>query len=221
MDKLDFVIFDMDGLLFDTETIAFKAFKDTLSKYGYKFTIDIFKKMIGLGPGEDEIVLKTEYGDDFIMDTIEEEFKARFETLLKSEGLKIKPGTYELLKALDDYSIDRCIASSSSRKTIQSYLEMSNLENRFDFYISGDEVKHGKPYPDIFLEACDRAGKKTKHAIVLEDSYNGFLAAYRAGINCVIVPDIIEPNTKIKKHAYQIVNNLEEVVPLIKRIVKD
>lgn len=209
------VIFDMDGLLFDTEKIAYQAFEQTLANYGYTYTKDIFKQMVGGSKVDDEKILQEAFGSHFRMQMIEDEYENTFQKLLQSEGLQIKHGALKLLDALDERGIKRCIASSSPLETIEKYLKMANLTNRFNFFMSGEEVEHGKPYPDIFLEACKRAQVEKENAMVLEDSYNGFLAAYRAGIKCIIVPDLVEPNSEMKTYAYRIIEHLGDVIPLI------
>jgi len=104
----------------------------------------------------------------------------------------------------------------AGRDTIQTNLSLAGLTDRFDFYMSGSEVKRGKPYPDIFLGACQRANEVPDSSLVLEDSLNGLRAAVGANINCIIVPDLIEPNEEIKKHAYEIVSDLSQVIGIIK-----
>jgi len=213
--NIKLVIFDMDGLLFDTERIAYRVFKDTMAKYNYNFTMDIYKNMIGLRPEDDEILLKEIYGEDIPLGKIKKEYSQNFNQVINTEGVPVKAGALQLLDELDRQKIKRCIASSSPRSAIEKYVKINNLQGRFDFFLSGEEVAEGKPHPDIFLKACSLAGVKTEEAIVLEDSFNGFLSAYRANIRCILIPDMAEPNGKMRAHAYKIVNNLHDVAELI------
>lgn len=212
MKNTKLVIFDMDGLLFDTERLAFRAFKKSMESAGYPFTLEVYKKFIGLGSKEEIDLLKEIYGDHLVLEPIFKLFKQEFNKLLEKESIRIMPGVNELLNALDKGNIKRCIASSSSLAKIEQYLKVSNLTNRFDFYISGEEVSRGKPNPDIFLEACRRADVDLKNALVLEDSLNGLRAAKNASIKCIVIPDLIEQNGEMKRDAYHITDNLANLV---------
>lgn len=216
MKQIKLIIFDMDGLLYDTELPSFKALKRTAEKAGFNFTMEIYKKMIGVTKTVSNKILYDIYGDEFFEKQVLENYHEEFHKILEYEGINVKKGALELLDVLDEKGIKKCIASSSSRETIHYYLSMTGLTDRFDFYVSGQEVENGKPSPDIFLEACRRAGENSKAALVLEDSYNGLKAAVSANIPCVIVPDLIEPNEEMKRNAYLIVSDLGEIAKTIK-----
>jgi HAD superfamily hydrolase (TIGR01509 family) len=209
------VIFDMDGLLFDTERPSFRALQEIVETKGYTFTMDNYKQLIGISNRESGVVLLKMYGEDFPFHVIIGEYYERLKTILSEEGVSVKRGTVQLLDALEKRGIKKCIASSSSRETIGGYLKRTGLEDRFDFYISGNEVKKGKPHPDIFIEACKIAGEQVESVLVLEDSLNGLKAACAAGIRCVIVPDLIEATEEMKENAFIIVEDLEKVIVLL------
>lgn len=218
MRSLKFAIFDMDGLLFDTERPSYIAMKRVIeNKFGYEFPLDNYKLMIGINGRQCDEVMKKLYGNDFSMNLIYEEYHHQFSNILQQEGLQIKKGAKDLLLFLDNKGVKKCIASSSSRETIQTYLSMAGLAGRFDFYISGEEVRRGKPYPDIFLGACERGNEEPVNSLVLEDSLNGLRAAVGAGIDCIIVPDLIEPNEEMKKHACDIVPDLGRVIRILEK----
>ncbi|GIP62616.1 hydrolase [Virgibacillus pantothenticus] len=214
MNQVKLMIFDMDGLLFDTERIAFQALKKAMKNADYELTLDIYRKIIGAGKQEDEAILKDVYGEEFSFSLVLDGYLHESEKILKTDGLRIMEGVTELLDILDERKIKKCVASSSSLETIQRYLTMTNLKDRFDFYMSGDEVERGKPHPDIFLEACQRADESPEVAIVLEDSPNGLRAAYRAGIKCIVVPDLVVPDEEMENRAYRIVTSLVDVCHL-------
>ncbi|MCI1589984.1 HAD family hydrolase [Heyndrickxia oleronia] len=215
MNPIQLVIFDMDGLLFDTERPSFLAMEEVMKKQGYQFTIENYRQMIGLSGPKSNIVLQEIYGKDFQFHRISDDYNETFKRILDSEGLAIKPGAKELLDAIEQKGLKKCIASSSSRETIQQHLIKTGLESRFDFFVSGDEVEFGKPHPDIFIEACNRANEKPDSALVLEDSLNGLKAAHGANIKCIIVPDLIQPNEEMKQKAFSIVKDLSLVVSYI------
>ncbi|WP_077302086.1 HAD family hydrolase [Virgibacillus pantothenticus] len=214
MNQVKLMIFDMDGLLFDTERIAFQALKKAMKNADYELTLDIYRKIIGAGKQEDEAILKDVYGEEFSFSLVLDDYLHESEKILKTDGLRIMEGVTELLDILDERKIKKCVASSSSLETIHRYLTMTNLKDRFDFYMSGDEVARGKPHPDIFLEACQRADESPEAAIVLEDSPNGLRAAYRAGIKCIVVPNLVVPDEEMENRAYRIVTSLVDVCHL-------
>ncbi|TQS74981.1 HAD family phosphatase [Ornithinibacillus gellani] len=212
MQQIDFVIFDMDGLLFDTERIGFRAMEKSMVQIGMPFTLDTYKLLIGAGKNEDERIMQEVYGPEFSMKRIVEHSRTERNRIIESEGIRVMPGVQELLDKLDEKGLKRCIASSSSIDTIAYYLELTDLKERFDFYISGDEVPRGKPEPDIFLEACRRGKADPASSLVLEDSLNGLRAAKRAGIKCVLIPDLVDPNEEMKTNAFQMHHSLLDLV---------
>lgn len=129
----------------------------------------------------------------------------------------MKPGVEELLDVLDQKEIKKCIASSSARETIEKNVKVTGLENRFDFYVSGLEVKNGKPAPDIFLEAARRGNVRPDEAIVFEDSRHGLEAAVAADIPCIIVPDLIEPDEEMRRKAFKIISDLSQAAELFRK----
>src|SRR5699024_8366351 len=152
------------------------------------------------------------YGSDFDLKPVSKISSMEFDYIVEKEEIRIMPGVHELLDALDQRTIKKCIASSSSLSKIEKFLNMTNLTNRFDFYMSGEEVENGKPHPDIFIEACNRAGINKKDALILEDSMNGLRAAKNASIKCVLIPDLVEQNEEMQRDAYHITDNLANLV---------
>jgi HAD superfamily hydrolase (TIGR01509 family) len=209
------VIFDMDGLLFDTEKPSFRALKEASEKRGFTFTLEHYKQVMGMPHAKSREALEKMFEGKISYEEMIGEYRERFRKILADEGIGVKPGVKQLLDAIDERGMKKCIASSSARETIAAYLKQTGLEDRFDFYISGNEVKNGKPYPDIFLEACKIAGEPVESAIVLEDSLNGLKAACAAGIRCVLVPDLLEPTMELEGMAYRIVADLEKVIAIL------
>ncbi|MGX6443235.1 HAD family hydrolase [Neobacillus sp. K501] len=215
MEDLRLVIFDMDGLLFDTEPIYYKSMKREIEKIGYDFPFDTYKLLVGIPDLESDEILQKKYGEQFSIQQVIEAYHAGFKEIIKNEGLMIKPGAEKLLDFLDEKGIKKCIASSSNLEIIKNFLSITGLTNRFDFYVSGEEVERGKPHPDIFLEACHRGNAEPKECLVIEDSLNGLKAAVSAKIKCIIVPDLIDPTEEMQQNAFKIVSDLEKVIGIL------
>lgn len=215
MEQVKLVIFDMDGLLFDTERTFFRAFQRSAKKLGYDFSFETYLKVVGVTDETGKQIFAEIYGEDSSILHAFDLYHAEFDKIIEEEGLAIKPGAERLLDVLDDKGIKKCIASSSPIKVIERNLKLSGIQDRFDFYVSGDEVENGKPSPDIFLEALRRAGEKAENALVLEDSFHGLQAAVSANIRCIIIPDLIEPSDEMHRQAFRIYTNLGEVARLI------
>lgn len=215
MEGLRLVIFDMDGLLFDTERIYFRSMKREMENLGYDFSFDTYKLLVGIPDLESDEILKEIYGKEFSIQQVLKAYHSGFKEIIKNEGLMIKSGAEKLLDFLDENGLKKCIASSSDKEIIKNFLSITGLTNRFDFYVSGEEVERGKPHPDIFLEACRRGKVEPKDSLVIEDSLNGLKAAVSAKINCIIVPDLIDPTEEMNRNAFKIVSDLEKVIGII------
>lgn len=217
MKDLQLVIFDMDGLLFDTERIYFRAFQRAAKELGYDFPFETYLKVVGVTDEKGKEILSSIYGEGAKILKAFHRYPPLVDQIVEEEGIPIKPGVHQLLDTLDEMGIKKCIASSSPPEVIERNIKKTGLDDRFDFLISGTEVKHGKPSPDIFLEAMKRANVKNEKALVLEDSYHGLQAAVRAGIRCIIIPDLLEPSNEMQRLAYRIFGDLGKVAEFIKK----
>ena len=208
------IIFDMDGLMFDTEKLWEETFIVVGKKMNYNITKEFHLKTIASNYKSIEKMFQKEFGHDFPFETFYKEARNYMDSKIKKEGLKIKEGLLELLNYLKANNYLLAIASSSKKERIKWYLKMSNIdENIFNVITSGDEIKRGKPNPDIFIKTCQKLNIKEKDAIVLEDSNNGIKAAKKAGCISVLIPDldIIEKDTIFD---YKL-KSLKEVISLL------
>ncbi|SCY66161.1 HAD family hydrolase [Alkaliphilus peptidifermentans] len=220
MDKIELVIFDMDGLMFDTETLSKGSWKIVGEKHGFIFSDELFNEVIGLNIKATENVFKQAYGDDFPYVQLKEEKNKIMMEEIKKSGIGIKKGLKECIKYLKGNNILIAIASSSRRATIDFYLESANLLNEFDFIISGQEVANGKPSPEIFLACCEKLNVKKENTLVLEDSINGIKAAYDGNIKVIYIPDLVKIPEEIEKLTHQNLTDLLLVPEFIENINK-
>ncbi|HAJ69741.1 MAG: HAD family hydrolase [Alkalibacterium gilvum] len=209
------VVFDMDGLMFDTEPIYFKANKKTAERLNIPFDYAFYEKHIGASETDFFAAMYRKFPDHNVKQfTIDS--KKDVEEFLVSEPPEMKKGLVDLLEYLKENNYKTVVASSSERKLVEKLLTLSGLESYFDGLIGGDEVAESKPHPEIFQKAVERVGNKESDILVLEDSLNGIRAAYSAGYKVVMIPDLIKPTEEARTKTLEIVENLEEILIKIK-----
>ena|ERR1051326_9029223 len=182
------VIFDMDGLMFNTEDILHDVQTELLSRRHKKFTLDLKRKIMGLKAEAVMQTLKSELNlDDEVADLINE----RNELYLSTLRPRLKPmyGLLDLLSLLEESGIRKSVATSSPAHWAKIILSHFAMESMFEVIVTGDEITHGKPHPQIYRETLTRLTLKSEDVVVLEDSINGVLAAKNAGLKCVAVPN--------------------------------
>lgn len=179
------VIFDMDGVIIDSEPIHFEVDMQTMEKLGVNISKDELNKYVGTTNEYMLTELINKYKIEKSIDEITE-YKINL-TINKIKDAKIDAidGIRELLVELKNNNINTAIGSSSTRDLIDAVIEKFKLKSYFDYIVSGDEVKEGKPKPDIYLEASKRLNIEPSECIVIEDSKNGVLAAKNAGMKCI------------------------------------
>lgn len=210
---VELVIFDMDGLMFDTEQAAFRAYMKEGERRKLPTNRQQFVQLLGLVQSDIEKTFQDFFGETENFDGKEfyQSMVQGRQKILDQEGIPVKPGLRALLDYLEQKGIRKVVASSSSVDTIESYLKQSGLSDRFDQVFSSQNVKRGKPAPDLFLEACRVMGVEPEHALVLEDSVNGIRAAVAGGIRVIAVPDMIPIPPDLQKDCDKILKTLNEV----------
>ena len=216
--KLELVIFDMDGLMFDTEMVYYKAFKRGLKEFGQEFDNQVFLNSIGTSFSKTYELLEERYGQILDVNILLNNVDAYKDEIVLSEGLPIKKGLLELIEFLNKNRIKKAIASSSFREIILKNLEISGIKNDFDYIISGAELARSKPDPEIFIKTCSDLNISKENTIVLEDSLNGLRAAYAGGIKCIVVPDMVPANDEIINKAFRVYDSLLDVKIFLERI---
>ncbi|MGO8316040.1 HAD family hydrolase [Rhizobium johnstonii] len=208
------LIFDMDGLIFDTEALYQQAFLAASSARGHNLPITLIQSTIGVPWVQSRLLFLEQMGSDFPVDQYGEAVTDHF-TLLATDQLRLKPGVIELLDVLDQLKLPRCIATSSSHSTVQSHLSAHGLAGRFDAVIAHGDYAASKPSPDPFLTAAKRLSVEPALCLALEDSFNGVRSASAAGMMTFMVPDLLSPTPEIHSLCTGVVSDLHAVCKLI------
>ena len=217
-DNIDTVIFDMDGVLFDSEALDKRVWIDMAEKYGIRDIIQAFEECVGT-PDENIIKILDRYIHSSGAELTGAEFRRLsleiFDEYVEKEGMPLKYYAAECLKDLKEKGYKLGLASSTLIDRVRPQLTETGLIGYFDDIVGGGMFEKGKPDPEIFLKSCERLGSVSDKCIVIEDSYNGIRAAYAAGMRPIMVPDVVLPNDEMREKAWKILPNLEEVSKLL------
>ncbi len=210
------IVFDMDGVLFDTERISYECWEEVGSAMGLGDLSKGLKGCVGLNHADAEALMHNLYGENFPFEEFSETVHALMKRRFLEEGIPLKEGVREILDYLTENGYIVGLASSTGRESVMHHLEEAGLTGYFQAVITGDMVEHSKPRPDIYLKACEELGVSPANAAAIEDSPNGIRSAYRAGMKPVMVPDLIEPTAEIEAMLYGKFYSLLDVLDYIK-----
>ena len=209
------VIFDMDGVIFDTEAVSQRRWFEYGDSFGFYNIKEVYPKIIGTNSADTRRIMINEYKDAEKVAEFLNVTRERFFEILRTEGIPLKLGVKELLFRLKAKGYRTALASSTATDTVKSELSQTGLIDYFDFIIGGDKVKKSKPNPEIFLKAAEGLGVSVSEAIIIEDSHNGIRAASRAGIFSIMVPDLMPVTDEMKSLAGLVLCSLFEVKEFI------
>jgi beta-phosphoglucomutase-like phosphatase (HAD superfamily) len=205
------VIFDMDGLMLDTEPLAARAWVDAARDLGLAFDSTINHRLIGRNFPDCRTIIGEHHGAGYPVDDLMGAWHGAYDAIVGREGIAFKPGLLELLDWLEGERIPKAVATSTRRARAQAKLELTGILPRFVALVGGDEVARGKPAPDIFLEAAARLGAAPAACVVLEDSEPGVRGALAAGMTPLMVPDLLPPTPSLLAAAPLVVATLHDV----------
>lgn len=211
------VVFDMDGVIFDSEHLIYECWKKIGPKYNFNTLDTVFFKVLGTNMQYTEQVFKAEYGENIPYKEFREEARYAFFDTIARAGIPVKKGVKELLEYLKttDYKIG--LASSTRLEVVSHELKMAGLYDYFDVVIGGDLLENSKPEPDIYIMACEKLGADPKKSYAIEDSYNGIRSAFSANMIPIMVPDMVAPDDEMRQKAFAIKNDLIEVMEMFKQ----
>ena len=214
-DSITAILFDMDGLVLDTEKLYTRFWQEAANALGYPMTKEQALGMRSLNRGVGLAKMQSYFGPEVDYDAIRKKRIEMMDAFVEREGVSLKPGIFELLAYLKEHGIKTAIATSSPIERTVKYLTSVGLQDSFDELVSGYMVEHGKPAPDIYLYEAEKLGEKPEKCMVLEDSPAGILAARRAGCLPVMVPDQDEPDAETMEMLYAKADSLLQVIALL------
>lgn len=211
MKNIEAVIFDMDGVLIDSERISLKCYQEVLKNYDYEINEKSYVKFIGRNVDGIKEVMQEEYGKDFPFDEIyKKKVKLSLEYTNKN-GVKIKPGVHELIDYLNEENYKIAVATSTRRVRALELLEKAKIKEKVNYVVCGDQVENSKPNPEIFIKAAEGLDIEPQKCLVIEDSDAGIMAAHAANMTGIHVPDMKMLEDETKKLAFKVCKSLVDV----------
>lgn len=212
------VIFDMDGLMFDTERLASECWLQVSEELGLGITEDFLARARGLTGPEYRAFFEAHLGPSFDYDLANGKKRTLFWDHIADKGVPIKRGLFELLDFLKKEGIPTALATASREGIASRYLDLSNARSYFDQFVFGDQVSHGKPNPEIFLSAADKLGVIPQESIVLEDSINGVKAGIAGQFHTIMIPDLTLPSPSLRAELSFFCDNLSQVISYLESL---
>lgn len=209
------VLFDMDGVVLDTEKLYARFWREAAIALGYPMTVEQALGMRSLNNEAGQAKLESYFGPGVSRAEFRNKRIELMDVYVAKHGVEAKPGIFELLEYLKQQGIPTAITTSSPMDRVCHYLNPLGLTDRFDQLCSGHDVPHGKPEPDIYLYGARSIGVAAEECLAIEDSHAGILSAYRAGCRCVIVPDLDEPDEEMQKMLFARCDSLLDVITLV------
>jgi beta-phosphoglucomutase family hydrolase len=206
------IIFDMDGLMLDSEPLYQQAWQAAAQQLGYALETDVYLSLVGRSSAEVDRLSVQIFGEQFPVQTFNELWDQHWRSLIQQQGVTLRPGLLPLLDWVEQQQIPKAIGTSSNTTEAELCLKLAGIRDRFAIVVTVDQVQAGKPAPDIFLKAASQLQVSPGDCLVLEDSNAGVQAAQAAGMSVVMVPDLQEPTDASQAIALQIFASLHEVL---------
>lgn len=212
------IIFDMDGLMIDSERVTFECYQERLKDMNLTMDEEFYKTLLGKPIKGIYQRFYDVYGNDFPIENVIQDVHQLMAERFETEGVPVKKGLVELLHYLKDNNYKTIVATSSNRDRVDKILAQAKITEFFDDSICGDEVTKGKPNPEVFLKSCQKLGVNVDEAIALEDSEAGIQASYDANIKVICIPDMKYPEKQYEEKTFKILKDLTEVTVYLKSL---
>lgn len=212
VNEYDAVVFDMDGVIFDSEIATMNCWIEIAPKYGIENIRESFFACIGTNKEKTKKIMLEAYGKDFPFDVYAKEASVLYHKKYDGGRLPMKIGVIEILEFLKTKNKKIALASSTRRQTVITQLKDADILDYFDAVVCGDMVEKSKPEPDIFLKACEELNIQPEKAYAIEDSYNGIRAAQAGNLRAIMIPDLLPENEEMAALSEIILKSLLEVI---------
>ena len=212
------VVFDMDGVLIDTERHLFDCWKQAAAEAGFTLTKE---QLLGIRSLAAEFAIphfRNLMGEKFDYHAIRNRRKELMSDYIKEHGIDKKPCVDELLDYLHSHGYKTAVATATDPERAEIYLRSIGIYEKFDRIVCATTVPHGKPMPDVYLYACEQIGEKPSDCVAIEDSDNGALSAHRAGCHVVMVPDLAGPLPETEQYLTGVASDLSRVIPILEEM---
>lgn len=208
----------MDGLMFDTEALTAQIWDELGAEMGYGRISSIMSETMGVKTNLSGPIFSRHFGQDFPFEEFMRRSKEKSDRFLEQHGVPVKPGLFLLLDYLKYTGLACAVATSTSEARAMKWLQQSGAAGYFSRIVCGSMLAKSKPEPDIYLLAAKETGSDPKACMALEDSPNGCLSAFRAGMMTVMVPDLVQPDEALRSKLFACLPALSDVVPLLERL---
>ncbi len=209
--KYKAAIFDMDGLLLDSERIFLDAFQKTCEEFGFVFDMTLFIRIIGTNSTKTKDILIKGFGSQFDYDRFRKTWIRFVTNYLSHNSIPLKVGAVNILEKIKGIKLPMAVATSTAYIDAIKSLKDTGIIHYFEFVIAGDQITKGKPDPEIYLNTAQKLDVNPKECIVFEDSENGVKSAYAAGMDIIQVPDLVTPTEEIKELGHRIYDSLNDI----------
>ena len=216
MSMIKLVIFDVDGTLVDSEVVYVKAALKNLEVNHYNIPMSAIMGIIGQNRIAGRKLIESTQDDSFDYDKYIKDYEKIRSEILENEPLKLKKGALNILNYCKEHNIKMAIATSTARDKQTKVLTQLGIIDYFDYMVFGDEIKNSKPAPDIYLKVYEHYNLDKDEMIIYEDSNNGILSGYNAGIKVVYIKDIVDVKEDTLALCYKQVKDLDEGIELLK-----
>ena len=204
------VVFDMDGVLFDTERLCQTCWLKLAEEDNIPNMESVYALCIGVNAQTTERIVYENYGKDFPYEEYCKRTSAMYNSYIEENGVPVKDGVRETLQKLAEVGLKIAVASSTRREKVLRHLENAGIAQYFTAVVGGDTVTHSKPHPEIFLKACEALGVAPENAIAVEDSHNGIRSAHAAGMTPVMVPDLLPATEEMRELSAYVAKDMND-----------
>lgn len=219
MNKIKAVLFDMDGVIFDTEREYLQEWNKIFEKYGYEMKKEIYVSVMGRGRKKVKEIFKENFGNDLPIEEMYIEKDKMLKETIENNKVPLKQGALELLEFLKKNEYKTALATSAKKDRVKSQVTNAKINNLFDAIVCADDIVNSKPDPEIFLKAAEKVNIKPENCIVIEDSEAGIRAAFNAGMIAFHVKDLKEADENIMKYCDKNFENLIEIKKYIENML--